>query len=257
MTRKEEEMRWADCSECGGKRRCDVKGNHTKTDYFDNDLWTAKEWRILQCRGCETVFIQTAATFSEDYTQSAENEYDYSEQLEYWPSRSKRPTPDWFLPGGIEASGNNSRLVASLAELYAALDADLSMLAAIGIRTTFDIACELLEIDGALTFLEKVSELVDGSHITSTEGQRIFTIIDAGSASAHRGWTPTPADLTTMMEVLERFIVQAFVDPFKRRRLDQEVGRMRDTVPPKKPRVKKKDETPPAFKTESFEQGGS
>jgi hypothetical protein len=124
-------------------------------------------------------------------------------------------------------------LNASLKELYGSLDNSLNMLAAIGIRTAFDIATELLKIDQEQTFARKLDDLVINGHIGAVDRSRLETLIDAGSASAHRGWRPNFGDLDTMMDVLEHFIEHAFVTPERKKELDAKVTEMKGQVPPR------------------------
>lgn len=73
---------------------------------------------------------------------------------------------------GIDAE-NAHALNAAIRELYGALDNDLCMLAAIGIRTTFDVALELLEdIDSNLNFGEKLDALTELGHIGPADKDR-------------------------------------------------------------------------------------
>jgi Domain of unknown function (DUF4145) len=62
------------------------------------------------------------------------------------------------------------------------------VLAAIGLRTAFDRASELLGIDPNKTFAGKLSQLVVDGHIGSTEKASLDVLTDAGGAAAHRGW---------------------------------------------------------------------
>jgi hypothetical protein len=105
------------------------------------------------------------------------------------------------------------------------------MLSAIGIRTSFDVASELLGVDPNLSFDKKLKELVSLGKIGTVDSDRLSALIDAGSASAHRGWTPTPEDLSTMVDVLEHFVYEAFVGPARRKALDEKAKKLRTTVP--------------------------
>jgi Domain of unknown function (DUF4145) len=139
---------------------------------------------------------------------------------------------------GIDADGVDG-LDSALRELYGVLNNDLSMLAAIGIRTCFDIASELLKVDPALTFAEKLDALVDAKHIRQLDRQRLETAVEVGNATVHRGWKPKAGDLDKMATVLEDFVFDAFVQPHRRKRLDEEAAKVRGTVPPKPTRKKK------------------
>ena len=113
------------------------------------------------------------------------------------------------------------------------------MLAAIGIRTAYDVASSLLDIDPELPFSQKLDALVASGRIGVLDKERMGILVDAGSASAHRGWRPSPADLATMMDVLEHFVTETFVNPARRAKLDADAAAMRTKVPPRKPRAAK------------------
>lgn len=230
-------IRRAMCSKCGGVRNCEIRGEYIK-EYNDDDgnYWERISWFILECRGCDHVFAHTVATNSGNHgsvvTPGGTHEFQFSEMLSYWPAVSKRRGPTWILEAGIAADKSGS-LQAALLEVYGALDNDLHMLAAIGIRTVWDHATELLGIDPRLTFENKLTELVTRKLIGSLDRDRMQIVVDAGSASAHRGWRPTPTDIKTMMDVLEHFIQTTFVDPEHTARLDAATARVKNTVPPR------------------------
>lgn len=182
------------------------------------------------------MFVQTVSTNSEDVSyftnEIGEEDYEHTETVNYWPALAKRERPSWLHRGGIEAP-DVERLDDALLELYTALENDLNILAGIGIRTSFDVASELLEIDTELRFNQKLDGLVAQGHIGAVDRERLAKLVDAGSASAHRGWKPTRAELSTMMDLLEHFIQQAFIEPHRRKQLDEKVGKLK--VPPRKP----------------------
>jgi hypothetical protein len=138
----------------------------------------------------------------------------------------------------IEAEGVDG-LHSAMRELYGALENDLSILAAIAIRTCFDIASELLGVESRFTFEQKLDALVADKHIRQLDRERLHTAVEVGSASAHRGFLPKPDDLDTMAKVLEEFIFDAFVQPYRRKKLDEKAAKVRSTVPPKPSRKPK------------------
>jgi hypothetical protein len=235
-------VRKAHCSKCGGGRNCDILGAHDER-YNDEHFDCCTSWYLFQCRGCEHVFVQTVYTDSENidwqYGPNGETEGYAVETMRYWPALAKRRRPEWITAHGIDSDHNVRALDDSLFELYGALDNDLTILAAIGIRTSFDIASELLGIAPELRFQEKLKELVNLGHIGTVDKEHLDALIDAGSASAHRGWQPTTEDLNTMMEVLENFLHASFVAPKKQKHLQDKVSKMRKTVPQRSKKVGK------------------
>ena len=246
--------RKAHCSKCGGERNCEIKGHYPESGGDDDYQWHT-DWYILQCRGCDHVFALTVSTNSEDYYNYYDRDGDtvteHIESLDYWPAKSKRERPDWLREIDVDG-GDTTPLDQSLAELYGALDGDLYSLSGIGVRTTFDVASELLGVEPSLRFEEKLDALVKGGHIGMADRSHIATLIDAGSASAHRGWRPTSQELKTMMDVLEHFILGAFVEPGRRKKRAAEVERLK--VPPKPARPKKK---PVKIETDVASDAGS
>jgi uncharacterized protein DUF4145 len=230
--------RKAECSRCGGDRNCEILGEHLEA-YADDDAFQEYiAWYILKCRRCDYVFIQTVSTNSEDYESFYEEDGStgafYKGSINYWPALTKRKRPDSLMKGLIEVDLKKfDPLIAAMLEVYGALENDLHMLAAIGIRTTYDIASELLGIEASLTFKAKLTALVNLGLIGKLDRDRLETMVDVGSASAHRGWRPTPTDLSTMMDVLEHFIEESFIGPERRKKLDAEAARVKKTVPPR------------------------
>lgn len=234
-------IRKAECSKCGGMRNCEVRGHYDER-YSDEHFQASTEWFILECRGCENVFVQTVGSNSEDYDhyydEDGSEAIRYSETIRYWPALSKRVKPDWMSEFGIDEP-DVELLEAAMLELYGALDNDLRMPAAIGIRTAYDIASELLGTDPSLTFAEKLDHLVTSGRIGIADKDRLETMVDAGSASAHRGWMPKADELNTIMDVLEHFIQEAFVAPARRKKLDEGAAKLKKTVPPRAKKAKK------------------
>jgi len=230
----------AHCSACGGPRNCEIHGHYAESDGDDNFQWY-RDWYLLSCRGCDHVFAQSVSSNSEDY------DYDYDsngevvrthvETVRSWPAKSKRERPGWFAGDVVESDRKDTfSLDASLLELYGALDHELYVLASIGMRTSFDIAAELLGVDPAKSFAEKVKDLVERSLIKEAEKDHIDILVDAGSASAHRGWKPGLSDLDALMGTLEDFIYNNIVLPAKKKAAAEKIAKVK--VPPKQKRTK-------------------
>ncbi|MCZ0963912.1 DUF4145 domain-containing protein [Paracoccus sp. EF6] len=125
-------------------------------------------------------------------------------------------------------------------ELYGALNYELRVLASIGIRTSFDIAAGLLGIEPEKTFNQKLDDLVAQGHITEADKEHVQTLVDAGSAAAHRGWRPSFNDLGVLMTALENFIYNSMVVPARKRAHEAELATVKKKVPQKKPSKPKK-----------------
>ncbi|WP_439925266.1 DUF4145 domain-containing protein [Nitrobacter sp. JJSN] len=214
------------CPQCGPDRWTIIKGEFTRNESQD-DISVSTDHRILQCPACETVYHQTNMTCSEDYDLienefTGETEFILNEDIKHWPPPTKRQRPAWLdkLPTV------DTDLYRLLRDVYSALDADLDVLAAIGIRTTFDRGSELLSVDPAKTFKDKIDDLVIGGHIGANERDALSIMTEAGNASAHRGWKPTEAQLETMLQIIESFVHRSFI-------LKADITKLRNAVPAK------------------------
>ncbi len=238
MSDNEDANLWAECARCKGPRRCKVQARFKEKGNDGEHYNWQEEWRVLQCCGCDYTFVQKVSTNSEDYVQVEEEEWESIEKKTYWPALAKRKMPEWMSEYGIDVHGFE-RLDEVLIELYKALENDLVVLSAIGIRTSFDVASELLSIDPNLSFAAKLDALVDQAQIGKPDRSRLETIVQAGNASAHQGWKPNPHELNVMAEILEHFVYDAFVAPSRKAKLDAKATKMKEGVPLRTPRVKK------------------
>jgi hypothetical protein len=201
------------CTNCGPDRNADVLASHEEPwDDEDSGIWGRVTYRMLKCPACDKVYFQRAEIFSENSDHrlnraSGEWETYLPADITQWPAPVQRKRPTWLEDHSIE----DGVLLSLLKELYAALDQDLRVIAAIGIRTVFDRVSELLQIDPNLSFAMKLNGMKTGGHIGSGEEEILKALTDAGSAAAHRGWKPKVSELATMMDIIESFIYRSLV----------------------------------------------
>jgi hypothetical protein len=228
------------CGKCNGERNCEIKGFHTESgSEGDGDFFWTMTWYLLVCKGCDFAFAQTVSTDSESYDDSydydGEHVREYTETIGTWPAKSKRARPDWFKHFHIEGHLIDTfALSSALNELYRALDAELLVLSSIGIRTAFDVASETLGIDANLPFAKKLDALVSSGKILASQKQKLEVLVEAGSASAHRGWKPDSDHVDVQMDILEEFIFNCFVLPTREKKKNDKVAALKKSVPLKK-----------------------
>lgn len=202
------------CPNCGGERTAQVVGvGRDRWDDDDGGLWGDTVYRVLRCKGCETFFFQKQSIFSEDidqwYGPDGEVESALNVTTETWPPPVKHEEPEWANHLYI----NDALLGRLLSDVYKAVNYDLNLFAAIGARTVFDRASELLEVDQSLTFQEKLACLKEVGKISDSEKEFLNTVINAGSAAAHRGWEPKSSEMSKLLLVLEGFLLRSFILP--------------------------------------------
>lgn len=220
----------AHCPACSGDRAADIVGEYSKT--FNSDAYDSNTlYRILKCRGCEHVQFQTASSNTEDvdysYDENGETVIEYPETIRYFPPIDKRPRPEWTL----SHKSYSPAMEHLLDEAYAALKANLPVVAAIALRTVFDAATEVLGIDPDLSFKKKLDQLVAGGKIDGLQRDSLDALTDAGSAAAHRGWKPTDQQLDIMFTIMESFLHRAFVTSAEQVELAKRAAALREKTP--------------------------
>lgn len=209
------------CPNCGPARFADVRGEFVDVENMDDGsgMWAKTTSRILQCAGCKSVYFQDTYIHSEDYDYDEDGHIRPNERITYYPAPAKRTRPDWVSFLDLEEG-----LFDLLEETYNALDVDARVLAAIGARTVFDRAAELLGIDPSLPFKDKLGLLKDGGHVGQAELNHLDLLTDAGGAAAHRSWRPSPTQIDAVMSIVEAFIYRSFV-------LEAKVKKLKGQIP--------------------------
>ncbi len=232
----EKRLRKAHCANCKDERNCDVEAKFEQKGGDDDFQWHT-DWYILKCRGCDHVFAQTVSSNSEDYDNFYEEDgstgTQYNEVISFWPPLTKRPHPEWLMQYTLMQNPKGIGVGSVLEQVYQALNSDLPTLAAIGMRTAFDIAAADLGVDAGKSFYKKIDELIKMGKVRELDKKMISTLVDAGSASAHRGWNPDQKELELMIELLEGFIEENFIIPEKKRLLDEKSRKLSQKVPPR------------------------
>ncbi len=208
------------CPKCFGKRRADIVAEHNASWIEDTQsFWQHKSYRILNCRGCQTVYFQVVQLLSE-----FEDSDSFFDEVEYFPNVERSP-PIWFHA----LQTKDQILYELMRDTYKAIDNDMLVLAAIGVRTSFDRATEHLGIDPAQTFKDKIANLANQKLVGHSEQAILDVLTNAGSAAAHRGWKPSLKDVDLMMTVLESFVFRTCVGA-------SEISDLKNRVPAKPPR---------------------
>ena len=95
-------------------------------------------------------------------------------------------------------------------EVYGALNSGFIVLASIGTRTLIDRAIYLRVGDPNGGFAAKLKLMEDRGHIGADESEILEAMTDAGSAAAHRGYSPKADTLKTIIETVEIFLRREF-----------------------------------------------
>jgi hypothetical protein len=201
---------------------------------------TGNAYRILKCAGCDTVYFQREAlqVLEDNFDDDTSPTPDFTE-LKLWVAHCKERDPDRVLRDEISywpeprSPGRrldwrkltDGALIDLLNSVYTALEHDLRVLGAIGMRVVFDRASELIGVDPSQSFGKKLDQLQKDGHIGATQRESLEVLTDAGGAAAHRGWAPDQEQLNILTSIMEHF-VSNFI-------LQQEAGRLKEIIPPR------------------------
>ena len=216
MAKKTPKWIKAHCPTCDGERNCNVHGTLYKAwdwedKYSGNFVSGGADYSLLECRGCEVVFHHVSSWNSEDmvhwHDDMGVEHYDNPKDIITYPRPDAKTKPVWFdAMQKVDPPLHNI-----LRQMYVAYDNDANILTAIALRTALDRGTEILGIDAAKTFDEKLDELRDDGWIGQTERDILGVVTDAGNAAAHRGWDPDSREVSDLLSSIEVFLHRAFI----------------------------------------------
>ena len=223
------DARKAPCPEC--KRETRVNTLFSKVERWENpgpDIQGTDEFYVFQCRGCEAIFFAKSSSNSEDYVDYFDEDLgewarDHDLNKMTWPSIPNTPSPSW---AGFNLRRKDETLYELLHSIYKAMNGDMPILAAVGMRTALDRVSLFLGVPSHLAFSEKLEQMRKGGHISGAQKGLLEVVINAGNAAAHTGWSPTATQLATVLEILEALIRDQFI-------LKEEVKKLSSEIPAK------------------------
>jgi hypothetical protein len=96
-------------------------------------------------------------------------------------------------------------------EIYAAMDAGLLALPAMGIRAVIDVVSDDILGTPLRYFHEKLDALREGGHLTPKQFDVLKAVVEVGHAAAHRAHVPDREAVQIMVETLEHVLYSAYV----------------------------------------------
>ncbi len=208
-----EKSRKTHCPGCGNNRNTDIKGSFEPARAEDQhgDIWVQEEYRILQCRGCDTVFFELATLCSEEiYILEGDADPEHivrqATVIKQYPPSAELEMPNWLAQSSIPYKLNER-----LRDVYGCYLNDLVSPATASLRTALDVFFELSGIDDKLRFERKCEVAQEILELSGPDRKCLDTLIEAGSAAVHRGWKPSKKELGTLISALEGFFKNYYV----------------------------------------------
>lgn len=194
------------CNQCLRETQHDVVSNETQ-DVEDLGHFQIEIKRVVvRCRGCGDVAVrseswwQKKGEFGHVLEQSCE-------KVRFDPPRVWRRAPNWLST--IEQQEPD--LAELLQEVYSAANDQQVRLLSMGVRAVLDhVMTAILGADVG-GFEAKLDALVEKDHLTRTQRDNLSIVIDAGSASSHRGFKPNPELVEEMLVAMENIIRDHYI----------------------------------------------
>lgn len=144
-------------------------------------------------------------------------------QIDRYPPAIFREKPEWY-------DELDSEYKSILSEVYDALDYSLFTLASSGVRSAIDrlLVKSLGDIGG---FEQKLKALLNNDIISLDEYGLLDTIIDAGSASIHRGFSPDDESIKHIMEIAEHIFYELCIRKGKTEKLSKLAEKLKEVTP--------------------------
>ena len=216
--------RWARCPACAKDTKVSTHFEllRKSSDSQNNDI---DEFYVFECGGCETVFFckssNNEANLHELTNERGEYDRAYRWSRDYLP---KCTLPQFPTLPPLPLAFISPHINEVLRETYATAEAGHFILAATGVRTSFDVVATFLGIDSNLPFTQKLEKLRQEGRISDTDKSALEVLIDAGGAAAHRGWRPDETQVRILIETLNQFIQAQVLLP-------REIKIVKDVVP--------------------------
>lgn len=147
----------------------------------------------------KTDSIDEAKRISTEVKESGKSESGNFVQELVYPGFSSKPFPEW-------THDLEEAYMVLFWEVYQAQSLGLSALAMMGVRTIVDMyaTAKVGDIGG---FSKKLEKLFSDRIISEDQHRLLNVVIDAGNATAHRGFRPDPEHVNSCMEVVEHLML--------------------------------------------------
>lgn len=164
-------------------------------------------WMISKCQGCDGI----------NFKHILRTDRNGTDRVFHFPKKPIRQIPNWIIKLPM-------KYVEVLQEVYNSINDEAFILSLIGIRTVLDIFI-VSKVGDSGTFKNKLDQLVANGIITTTKRQVLEAAIDAGNASAHRGYKPEKEVLFQILDIVENLLQSEIVD--------RSLNKIKEKTPPR------------------------
>lgn len=179
------------------------RGSDEITEDFSID-WGIT-WRVIQCRGCESVSMKRDAWNSESLDEQGRPDIETT----YFPPRIFRDFPTW-LRNDFLTQTCPDEVEKLMKELYVALQNDCRAASAMLMRAVFEHTM-IDKVSDQGTFAKNLSKFEEQGFIGKKQAEVVASMLEAGHASIHRAFVPKKDDIVTLVDILEGVLEVVYV----------------------------------------------
>jgi hypothetical protein len=212
------------CNLCGRETDHDIVTEEHSSEDGPNGEARGINRYTLRCRGCHDFSLRADEWFH-DGVPSEDTETIITATC-FQPPRLWRRPPDWLN----DVQNSDADLHGLLEEIYSVANDSQVRLLSMGTRAALDHLMNVGLGGDYGSFEDKLSQMVSGGHLTEAQKESLEIIVDAGSASSHRGYKPARQAMLMTMEglVQNHYITGPMLKTAKA------------NIPPRPPRQKRK-----------------
>ena len=200
------------CNNCHSDTLHDIlyeKKDHGSEDYGDEDdnfsVQWGTTWRVIQCRGCESISMKMDAWNSEDTDTRGRP----AVSTTYFPPRTFRALPAWIRDDVFDQNcpAEINRL---MKELYVSLQNDCHAASTMLMRAIFEHMMISKVADNG-SFIENLNKFESQGFIGKKQREVVESMLEAGHASIHRAFIPKKNDIVTLADILEGVLEVVYI----------------------------------------------
>lgn len=203
----------APCRTCKCTTKHEVLQTHPTSGSDEEhgiDYWT--NYQIIKCLGCDTVGYRSASSCSEYYDHETMEPY---EEVEIYPDpNAKTPREsveiDRYLPADT---------LRIYRETIAAIEADLPLLTAVGLRAIVESVCVDLKT-GTKNLKDGIDALAQNGNLSKSQADYLHKHRFMGNEAAHQVRPPNHEQLICALDIAETLLKTIYVLPRLAARID-------------------------------------
>lgn len=162
---------------------------------------------ILSCCGCKEPSIRKESWIFDHLPDSDRNSDGFLSGVVFTPPRLWRRPPQWLTQ--LETIDRDLKDL--LDEVYSTTNDQQIRLLSMGVRAVLEhIMIKILEGDVG-GFEQKLQDMVAKDHLTERQRENLSIVIDAGSASAHRGYRPSRPLIEEIVNIMENIVREHYI----------------------------------------------